>query len=145
MLEMSLTYPDLYIRKKINENTLFSFWLYTRKPKIGWILNSNPTVFSKYISFCIIMNDLIFLAYHRTTWFVSLVQWSHNYLGYFKWIFNLGYEGLWGKSSNWIFFPKKTCQNEKIWKKTWTSFHFVAKWRIGLWCMAIGNSYQSFL
>lgn len=51
---------------------------------------------------------------------------------------------LWGKSSNWIFSPRKLVKTKKFEKKAWTSFHFVAKWRIGLWCMAIGNPYQFF-
>lgn len=51
---------------------------------------------------------------------------------------------LWGKSSNWIFSPRKLVKTKNFEKKAWTSFHFVAKWRIGLWCMAIGNSYQFF-
>lgn len=57
MFEMFLIYFDLYIWKKI-ENILFFFWLYIRKLKKGWILNLNFMVFSKYILFCIIMNDL---------------------------------------------------------------------------------------
>lgn len=131
---MSLTYSDLYIRKT-PENTLFSFWLYTRKSKKGWNLNSNATVFSKYISFCIFMNDLIFLAYHRTTRFVILVQWSHNYLGYFKWIFN--YEG----SPQIGFFPQENLSKRKILKKGMNIISFCSQMKD--WAMMHG--YWKFL